>query len=151
MADDQTYKPLTMTRTFQASREKVWDAWTNPDAFSKWWSPDGFTVPTCELDVHVGGRAYVVMRGPDGTDFPMESTYEVVTKPERIVWLNRPLDKEGKPLFEIRQTITLTEDGTSTTLEITAEVVSAGPDAAPYLSGMEEGLTQSLQKLSNLF
>ncbi len=147
--DNQSYEPLNITRTFAAPRAIVWKAWTDPKIFSQWWNPDGFTIPICELDVRQGGTVHIVMRGPDGTDYPMDGTYIEVVETERIVWTNWPLDNKGKPLFEVRQTITLTEENGSTTLDISAEVLSAGPNAALPLSGMEAGLTQCLEKLAN--
>lgn len=152
MPEDNTnnYKPLTITKHLSASREAVWDAWTNPEKLAQWWSPDGFTVPTCELDVRPEGKAHIVMQDASNMQYPMTAVYKEIIKPERLVWINTPEDNTGKALFSIRQTILFKEDGEGTTLEITAEVLSAGPDAAPYLAGMEAGLTQALNKLANV-
>ena len=63
---------------------------------------------------------------------------------------NAVLDNEGNKLFEVLQTLTLIENGTKTDFELTAEVLSATPEAAPYLAGMEPGLKQALGKLDTL-
>ncbi len=48
-------RELTMTRIFDAPRELVFKAWTNPEHVAQWWGPKGFTNPVCELDVRPGG------------------------------------------------------------------------------------------------
>ena len=57
---------LIMERVFNAPRELVWRAWTEPERFASWYGPQGFTVPTCEMDFRVGGSYSLVMRSPDG-------------------------------------------------------------------------------------
>jgi uncharacterized protein YndB with AHSA1/START domain len=144
------YKTLAIKHTFDANREVVWQAWTDPMQFAEWWSPDGFTVPVCELDVQPNGKLRVDMKGPDGTIYPSVGVYKEVIEPERLSFTNIPLDNEGNELFEVLQTLTLIENGNKTDFELTAEVLSATPEAAPYLSGMEPGLKQALGKLDTL-
>lgn len=50
------YKPLNIKRTFEVSRQAVWDAWTQPEKFKQWYMPAPFTVPFCEFDVRPGGQ-----------------------------------------------------------------------------------------------
>ena len=57
---------LVMERVFNAPRELVWRAWTEPERFASWYGPQGFTVPTCEMDFRVGTSYSLVMRSPDG-------------------------------------------------------------------------------------
>ncbi|HEV3244795.1 MAG TPA: SRPBCC domain-containing protein, partial [Candidatus Paceibacterota bacterium] len=54
-------RELTITRTFDATREKVWRAWTDPEQLKGWWAPRGFTSPTVKIDPRVGGQLYIVM------------------------------------------------------------------------------------------
>ena len=58
---------LRITRVFDAPREVVFKAWTDPQLLAQWWGPKGFTNPVCELDARPGGAIRVHMRGPDGT------------------------------------------------------------------------------------
>ena len=53
---------LVMTRVFDAPRELVWKAWTDPEMLMKWWGPKGFTCPHCEIDLRVGGKYLYCMR-----------------------------------------------------------------------------------------
>ncbi len=58
-------KDLVLTRVFDAPRERVWKAWTDPRQVAQWWGPAGFTNPRCEVDVRPGGVLRIDMRGPD--------------------------------------------------------------------------------------
>ena len=144
------YKPLNIQRTFKASRQAVWDAWTKPEQFKQWYMPAPFSVPSCELDVRPGGQLRVNTQGPDGAIMPLTGEYEVVEEPTKLVMTNTPLGPDGTKLFEIRHTLLLSEADGQTTLDLTSEVVSAGPNADQFLSGMEQGLKQALDQMSEL-
>ncbi len=57
---------LQLARVFEAPRDRVWAAWTEPDTLRRWWGPETFTVPHCEIDLRPGGRWRTCMREPDG-------------------------------------------------------------------------------------
>jgi uncharacterized protein YndB with AHSA1/START domain len=69
---------VTILRVFDAPRALVWKAWTDPKMMAQWFGPRGFTNPVCELDVRVGGTLRIVMRGPDGQDYPMIGKFREV-------------------------------------------------------------------------
>ena len=142
---------LTMTRTFDAPRDLVFKAWIDPSHVAQWWGPHGFTMPVCELDARPGGAIRMHMRGPDGTVYPMTGVYKEVVEPERLVFTGAALDEEGKPLFEVLNTVTFAEHGGKTTLTLEARVLMATAEADPYLSGMEAGWTQTLERLATFF
>ena len=144
------YKPLTLKRTYDAPRELVWQAWTDPEQFAKWWSPDGFSIPICEMDITPGGAIRVEMEGPDGTRYPSKGVVKEAVEPERLSVLNAVLDKDGNTIFEVLQSVELIEKDGKTDLTVTNEVVTATPEAAPYLGGQEPGLTQALGKLERV-
>jgi uncharacterized protein YndB with AHSA1/START domain len=140
-------KELTLRRLIRAPRERVFRAWSTPEALTAWWGPDGFTAPRCEIDFRAGGALRIDMADPEGTLYPMRGEFREVVPPERIVFAARPIDRHGKPLFEVLHTVTLTESPEGTTVEVHAQVLSEGTDAAPYLQGMEAGWTQQLRRL----
>jgi uncharacterized protein YndB with AHSA1/START domain len=142
-------RELVITRVFDAPRELVFKAWTDPKHLAQWWGPKGFTNPVCEVDVRLGGAIRIHMCGPDGTIYPMSGVYQEVIEPERLVFTSAALDKEGHPLFEVLHTLTFAEHGGKTTLTTKARVVRSTPEAAPYLAGAEAGWTQSLERLGN--
>ncbi len=138
---------LVLTRVFDAPRHLVFKVWTDPEHLAQWWGPHGFTNPVCEVDVRPGGAIRIDMRGPDGTVYPMTGAYREIVEAELLVFTASALDAEGHPLFEVLTTVTFAAQGAKTTLTMHARVVTATPEAAPHIDGMEEGWTQSLERL----
>jgi uncharacterized protein YndB with AHSA1/START domain len=138
---------LTLTRTFDAPRELVFQAWTDPRQVAQWWGPHHFTNPRCEVDARKGGAIVIDMRGPDGTIYPSHGVFEEAAAPERIVIKMSVPGPDGNILFEVRNTATFEERAGKTTLTLTAVVLSKQPGAEMYLNGMREGWTQSLERL----
>jgi uncharacterized protein YndB with AHSA1/START domain len=145
---DSSKTDLVVSRVFDAPRELVFEAWTDPEQLAQWWGPRGFTNPVCELDVRPGGSIRVHMRGPDGTVHPMTGVYQEVREPERLVFTTAPLDSEGQPLFEVLHTVTFVEQTGGTKVTVLSRVVRSTAEAVPYLAGMEAGWTQSLERLA---
>jgi uncharacterized protein YndB with AHSA1/START domain len=79
-------RELVLTRLIDAPREKLFRAWTDPDLLKRWFAPLPWTTPHAELDVRPGGANLVVMRGPDGKDFPMRGVYLEIVANERLVF-----------------------------------------------------------------
>jgi len=142
-----TERELVITRVFDAPRSLVFEMWTDPKHVARWWGPRGFTNPVCELDVRPGGAIRIHMRGPDGTVHPMTGVYREIVAPERIVFTSAALGEKGEPLFEVLTTVTFAEHGGKTTQTVRARILKRTAAAAPYLAGMEEGWTQSLERL----
>jgi uncharacterized protein YndB with AHSA1/START domain len=150
--NNPTKKPadheVIITRIFDAPRELVWKAWTDPKHLVKWWGPKGFTNPVCKWDPRPGAAIYVVMRAPNGTDYPMGGIFREVIKPERLIFTSGALDEKGNPLFELLHTVTFAEHDGKTTLTVRSHVIKSTDKAARYLSGYEAGMTQSLERLA---
>jgi uncharacterized protein YndB with AHSA1/START domain len=85
-AEISTDREILITRTFDAPRELVWEAMTNPKHVVNWWGPRGFSTTIEEMDFRVGGVWKHVMRGPDGAKYPNKSIFKEIVKPERIVY-----------------------------------------------------------------
>ena len=90
--DDQA---LVMERVFDAPRELVWRAWTEPKHFARWYGPDGFTIPTCEIDFRVGGRHFLGMRSPDSFEMWSTGVYREIVPLERFVASMSSADADG--------------------------------------------------------
>lgn len=148
MMTEEKTKELTITRTFDAPRELVWKVWTDEKLLANWWGPHGFTNPVCKIDVKPKGEIYIEMKGPDGIIYPMSGQYQEIVKPERLVFISSALDQNGKPLFEICNTLTFEEQNGKTKLTMHASVSKITPEAAPYLAGMNEGWNQTLERLT---
>jgi uncharacterized protein YndB with AHSA1/START domain len=76
---------MVVTRVFDAPREQVWKAWTDPHYVMQWWGPKGFTSPVCRMDLRVGGKFLCCMRTPDGQDFWNGGEYHEIVPHEKIV------------------------------------------------------------------
>jgi uncharacterized protein YndB with AHSA1/START domain len=139
---------LVLIRVFDAPRELVFKVWTDPKHVVQWWGPHGFTNPVCELDAKPGGAIRIHMRGPNGIVYPMTGVYQEVVEPERLVFISAALDEKGNSMFELLNTVTFAEEGGKTKQILRVRVIKRTAQAAPYLSGMEQGWTQTLERLT---
>jgi uncharacterized protein YndB with AHSA1/START domain len=76
---------MIVTRVFDAPRELVWKAWTDPKYVMQWWGPKGFTAPFCKIDFRVGGKFLYCMRAPDGQEGWTGGEYHEIVLHEKIV------------------------------------------------------------------
>ena len=112
---------LTITRIFDATRERVWKAWTEPELFKRWWGPKYFTAPVIKIDFRVGGKYVYCMRGPDNKDYWSTGVYREIVPMERIVYTDSFSDEKGNVVsashygltgdfpLELRVTVTFEE------------------------------------------
>lgn len=95
---------VTLDRTIHASPEDVFDAWTNPEHVRRWACPEGATIDDAEVDLRVGGRFHIRMRGPEGETYTAFGTYRDVQPPRRLVYTWDWEEKEhqvGETLVEV--------------------------------------------------
>ena len=76
---------ILIEHVFDAPRELVWKAWTDPEHVAKWWGPHGMTTRVDELDLRPGGRWRYVMLAPDGSEYPQKGVFREIVPPETIV------------------------------------------------------------------
>lgn len=119
-------KPFVISRVFNAPRELVWKAWTEPERMAKWWGPKGASVGVIKIDLRVGGTNHYNFRYAD-MDMWGKMYYREITKPERMVWVNTFSDEKGgitrHPLAptwpaEILTTVTFVESSGKTTVTV---------------------------------
>ncbi|HKQ78770.1 MAG TPA: SRPBCC domain-containing protein [Blastocatellia bacterium] len=91
-------RELVITRIFDAPRELVWKAWTEPERMMRWWGPKDFTSPACKIDLRVGGKYLFCMRSPEGQEFWSTGIYREIVEPERIVCTDSFADEKGNPV-----------------------------------------------------
>jgi uncharacterized protein YndB with AHSA1/START domain len=142
-------RELTMTRVFDAPRALVYKAWTDPKHMSRWFGPKVFTTPVCELDVRPGGAWKIVMRGPDGSEFPGGGVYREIIPRERLAFTNNALDKSGNVLLEGFTTVTFEDENGGTKLTMHTRATALAQVAEAMLQGMEQGWAQTLDKLGD--
>ncbi|MDB4939927.1 MAG: ATPase [Candidatus Doudnabacteria bacterium] len=150
-------KEVVLEKTYDASVETIWQAWTNPEMLKQWWGPDNVSIPECEVELRVGGKFYIVMEageamGPyKGILWPMLAEFTVV-EPNSKLFYNAQAWTEGqKEQTTIDQTteITFTEDNGKTKVHVKAAIYKTGPGARMAAEGMQAGFTQQLEKLNN--
>src|SRR3981189_895003 len=115
-------------REFDAPRELVFAAWTDPKHLAQWWGPNGFTTTTSRFDFRPGGVWRFVMHGPDGRDYQNRITFIEVVKPERLVYRHGGTgDKEDRELEPVNfhVTVTFAEERGKTRLDMRSVFPSA--------------------------
>lgn len=152
---------LTVSRVFSAPIQKVWDAWTMPDLFTKWWGPRGWNTTVKHMDVTPGGYLLYGMKCEDeaqGDWFGKvswgKSVYESVNPTTELVYTDYFTDDEGvvdpnMPKMKISVRFEETSEGTlvtSTTIFNTPEDLKTVIDM-----GMKEGLIQTWDRLEEMF
>ena len=143
----ESLRQLRLVREFDAPRALVWKMWTDPAHVAAWWGPEHFTTPVVRMDVRPGGAIHMVMRAPDGVDFPFDGRFVAIEEPDRLVmrtWVRR---EDGSTWFEVEQSFRFEDVDGRTRLQLDAVVIEAGEDALGPLSGMKAGWTGSLDKL----
>ncbi len=144
-------KELVITRIFDAPREVVWKAWTDPKQMAQWWGPHNFTNPVCEMDVRPGGAILIYMKGPDGPANPMKGVFQEVVRLEKLVFTTSAFhDEKGNPGIETLNTVTFTEQNGKTTVKLESRFTRAKPEFAMAISGHKAGWNQSLDRLVGL-
>lgn len=129
---------IIITRIFDAPRELVWKAWTEPALVMRWWGPTDFTSPFSTIDLRVGGKYLYAMRSPEGQDFWSTGVYREIVPPERIVATDNFSDEKGNIVpashygmsgdwpSELLVTVTFEEQSGRTRFTLRHEGISAG-------------------------
>ncbi len=86
MAESTTDRELVLSRLVDASRDKLYRAWTDPELLKRWFAPLPYTTILAKLDVRVGGAMMVVMCSPDGQELPSPGVYLEVVENRRLVF-----------------------------------------------------------------
>lgn len=157
---------IVIERVFDAPREMVWKAWTDPEIVKKWWGPEGFWAPSIKIDFRVGGKYTYGMHGPAGSEWDRDmyssGIFKEIVPNEKIVTTDYFSDAEGNMIkpsdegqdkdFPTEMTVTITfEDAGDGKTKLTIFYPKAENEAqfeAMLKSGMKEGWNSSLDKLA---
>jgi uncharacterized protein YndB with AHSA1/START domain len=144
---------LVIERVFNAPRELVWKAWTDPEQVKKWWGPKGFTTPVAEIDFRVGGKSL------NGREIWSTGVYKEIVPPERFVTTDCFSDKDGNVVhgsvygmpedmpMEMMLTVSFEDLGGGKTK---MTLVHEGLPAGEMLGGANQGWNESFDKLELL-
>jgi uncharacterized protein YndB with AHSA1/START domain len=147
--DAEADRTIVTTRVFDAPRELVFAAWTDPQHLAQWWGPDGFTTTTRSIDVRPGGVWRFVMHGPDGRDYENRITWYEIVRPERLVYSHDDGEDEAVEPIAFHTTVTFEDIGGKTRLTMHALFPSAAArDRVAREYGAVEGAQQHLARLA---
>ncbi len=159
---------LVITRVFDAPKEVVWNAWTDPEEVKRWWGPEGFTAPSIQIDLRVGGKYVFAMRGPKGSEWDKDmysaGVYKEIVPNEKLVVTDYFSDKDGNMVtpqesgLEVENfpkesgvTVLFEEENGKTKLSIIYPFPTSKEQREAMLkSGMQEGWASSLNKLAGV-
>ncbi len=139
-------REIKAERVFDAPRERVFEAMTDPELIPKWWGPRGTTTRVEEMDVSVGGRWRFVMDTEQG-EGGFGGTYREITPPERIV---QTFEWDGMPGYISVEVCELEDLGGKTRVSTTSTFHFAEERDGMLSSGMEEGMAETYDRLEEL-
>ncbi len=140
-------REIVMERVFNAPCELVFKAYTDPDLIPKWWGPRKYTTTVDKMDVKVGGAWRFVQRDTDGHVYAFNGEYREIAPPGRLSYT---FEFEGLPGHVLLETVTFEEQGGQTKVTVTSLFASAEDRDGMLQSGMEQGATESQDRLAEL-
>jgi uncharacterized protein YndB with AHSA1/START domain/DNA-binding transcriptional ArsR family regulator len=148
-------KQLVIERTFKAAPERIFDAFTDAKQLTKWWWPKGFSCPSAEVDLRVGGSYRVAMEWPDFIPVDQQFShylggeYFEIDRPHRLVMSGRAINEDEGEIFATLIELTLEErdGGTALTMRQSYFEPMPPPEA---MGGAEQGWNEQLDKLEEL-
>ena len=145
---------FVISRVFDAPRDLVWKAWTEPERLAQWWGPKGCTIRVAKLDVRPGGVFHYAMQFRTGHDMWGRFVYREILPPERLVFVNSFSDANGGitrapfpqigptwPL-EVLNKLTLSEEGGKTALTLRGGPLDATEEERKTYAGMFDSMQQ---------
>jgi len=140
-------REIRAEREFDAPRERVFAAFTDPDAISEWWGLKESATIVDRMDARTGGDWRFIERNADGSETAFRGTYREVTPPERIVWT---FEWEGMPGYVSVDTVEFEDLGDRT--RVIARTIFHTPEERDTMleQGMEKGMNESYEQLDDL-
>ena len=140
-------KQILITREFDAPKEHVFRAYTEPDLVRRWWHANRGEMTVCDIDLRVGGQWRYAMDAPNFGEVGFHGEYREIVPNERLVSTEV---YEGAPDAEALDTLTLSEEDGRTTLTLLVEHHSKQARDMHVESGMEDGLQDALDLLERI-
>lgn len=141
-------REIHVERTFEAARERVFAAYTDPELIPKWWGPRGTTTIVEEMDATAGGGWRFVMRNSDGSETGFRGVFREVTPHERIV---QTFEWEGLPGHVSVDTAVFEDLGDGRTRVVSTSIFHTAEERDGMIeSGMERGMNETYERLDEL-
>jgi uncharacterized protein YndB with AHSA1/START domain len=140
-------REIVMTRVFDAPRELVFKAYTDPNIIPQWWGLRGSTTIVDKLDLRSDGVWRFIQREQDGSEYAFNGVYREIVPPERLVYT---FEFEPMPGHVLLETITFEEHDGKTTLTDHALFDNVEDRDGMLASGMEAGAAETMDRLAEL-
>jgi uncharacterized protein YndB with AHSA1/START domain len=138
---------IEMTRVFDAPRELVFKAYTDPELIPKWWGQRSAVTIVDVMDVRPGGKWRYIQRSPEGEEYAFRGEYREVSPPDRLV---STFEFEGMPGHVSVDDLTLVEENGRTTMIVKGIFASKDDRDGMLASGMEAGAAELYDRLAEL-
>lgn len=139
--------PVRLTRLFRVPPETVFQAWSSAEHVSRWFGPQGYAIPEAHVEMRVGGRFEVLMRGPDGTDHWTRGHFAEVEPFSRLELDLHATDAAGRILFYAYTEIDLHPTPEGVRMDVTQSYTLLVPEAEMMIRGAPAGWRQTLDRL----
>ena len=151
-----TEDEFTFSWMFNAPRDRLFRAWTDPEELKAWWGPRHFTTPVARMELRPGGPYFNCMRSPDGRTFCSAGVFREVKAPERLVYTDSFADEQGNPVppsrygmdpawpKEVLVEVTFSEQGPMSKVTVLSHV----PRSLAERQMAPQGWAESMVKLS---
>jgi uncharacterized protein YndB with AHSA1/START domain len=142
---------FVVSREFNAPRELVFKAWTDPAHLAKWWGPKGFNITSSKMELHPGGIFLYSMVTPDSQEIWGKFIYREITPPEKLVFITSFSDRDGGLTripwlanwpMEVLNVITFTENNGKTTLNLKGGPINASEEEIASFAEGRDGMAQ---------
>lgn len=138
---------ILMSRDFNAPRDLVFRAFTDPTLIARWWGPNSVTTTVDKMEVKKGGLWRYVQRDEDGNEYAFHGVYHEIVPPERIVFT---FEFEGMPGHVLLETVTFEDHSDKTRMKDSSIFQSVSDRDGMIQAGMEQGASESWDRLEAL-
>lgn len=144
---------VNIKREFDASRELVWEAWTNPEILDQWWAPKPYESKTKIMDFTVGGRRFYAMASPEGQEHWSVQKFTLIDPKTDLGWLSSFADKDeniNEDFPTSQWVLNFSEQNGTTTVGITIKHKTLADIEMHIKMGFKEGFTMGLNQLEEV-
>lgn len=136
---------LQLSKTYRAPADRLFRAWTDPEIIKQWWPPEGFSEPSAEVDLTIGGAFRIGMKPPQGDVFYATGTYQEIDSPKKLVftWRWEAEDLSGMDPGETLVTVEFHAKGDETQVILTHSNVASHEERGK----LEQGWKGCLERI----
>jgi uncharacterized protein YndB with AHSA1/START domain len=147
-ATESAERVLEIERIFDAPRNLVFKAWTEPEHLVHWYGPRGFTLPSCKLDLRPGGAWRSCMFSPEGHEYWVKGVYREIVEPERLVYTYAHENQDGTLVHETLVRVTFAEQRGKTKLTLRQAIFESLKERDSHRGGWNSSLDRLVEYLA---